>query len=308
MLLHWLPYGAPLGRIRAQDIGVLEVATSLRSGWHKCVDFHGVVLRHSFKINEKKRFFLPDGSAQRKPVLIPGMVRLWNSLCIVEKVVGIEGRPLAEPPTTAMKLVSSFFENYVYHRTAVVSELCREAVVLHLEFLNNFHGRLIVDVRCCALSLLGCASQGTVDPNFSRRVSLSIGNKICASRIRIRSALSRGFRYAAGEEYESEKAAVGQRDISNVFVRYICAKARIAGIQQRSLRAYAHGLRNGLRRKGEIQRCLLTHPDCQSPALLRRQIWRLNPDRILRRTNPGEDIDSTIVRLRRIRYCRRLVR
>ena len=85
--------------------------------------------------------------------MIAHVVRPGNSLGVAEEIVGIQSGALSEPPTAAVKIVATLFENDIDDGAAVVAELSRETVVLHLEFLNDFHRRLVVDVGGRAFAL-----------------------------------------------------------------------------------------------------------------------------------------------------------
>src|SRR5215467_2356386 len=125
------------------------------------------------------------------------MIGFRNPLRVIEEIICVQRGPLPKPPTAAMKLIAAFFKDDIDNCAAVVSKLRREAVVLNLELLHDLNGRLVVDIRRCALALLRGASQRAVYTNFSGRVALSIRYKVGPLWVRIRCALPGSFRDTA---------------------------------------------------------------------------------------------------------------
>ena len=62
-----------------------------------------------------------------------------------------------------MKLVRALLQHDVDDGSAVVAELCREAVVLNLELLNDLNRRLVVDIGIAAFALLRRAEGAAVE-------------------------------------------------------------------------------------------------------------------------------------------------
>src|SRR6516164_5316597 len=182
------------------------------------------------------------------------MVGLCNALSIVEEIIRVQGRALAEPPTAAVKLVAAFLEDDVHHGAAVVAEFSRETVVFDLELLNDFDRRLIVDVGGGSLTLLRRAGQSAIHANLGGGIPLAVRNEVCAGRVGVRSTLSCGLGHTAGEKNQSKETSVGQRDVAHIFVGDVGTQARVARVKQRRLSTDAYRFRKGLGRKGEIER------------------------------------------------------
>src|SRR5882757_5218954 len=185
LLLHRLADSAKLGCVGAENEGIAEIAGALAFGGHEGVNFHGVLHAKLFKINEEKCFLLSDWPAERETVLIAQMVRSGSALRVVEEIVGVERGTLSKPPAAAVKFIAALLQYDVDDGAAVVAELRGEAVVLHFELLNDLDGGLIVDVGCGAFALFRSAGQCSVNTDFSGGIALTVGNEICAGRIRV---------------------------------------------------------------------------------------------------------------------------
>ena len=108
---------------------------------------NGIVLTQLFIIEEEEGLLFLDRTAEGKAVLIASVIGLGDALGVAEKVVGIEPRTLAEPPTAAVEPVAALFQDDIDDGAAVVAEFRGEAVVFDFEFLNDFDRGLVLDVR-----------------------------------------------------------------------------------------------------------------------------------------------------------------
>ena len=76
-----------------------------------------------------------------------------------------------------MEIVGPRLHQNIYHRPAVAAKLRREAVVLHLEFLNHLGRRHIALTVGCPLPLFRTGRQIAIQPDFRRAITLSVGGK-----------------------------------------------------------------------------------------------------------------------------------
>src|SRR4029077_6380957 len=91
----------------------------------------------SLQINQKESLPLEDGTAQGKSVLIVCRPGPRYSIPCGEEIVGVQPRPLPEPPAAPVKLVGPRLHQNIHHRPTVAAVLRREAVILYLEFLDH---------------------------------------------------------------------------------------------------------------------------------------------------------------------------
>src|SRR5262249_48478852 len=166
--------------------------------------------------------------SDRKAVLIPDVIRF---LAGVEEVPGISCRPLAVPPAAAVESVSSLLEHHIHDGAAIVSELRRETVVLHFEFLHDLDGRFVIDARITAFSLFGRADRGSVQANFSSGVALTIGDVVCSCRIVIVYADTGGLGYSACQEHQAKYVSAVERDVANVLIGDVRAEAGALSVE-----------------------------------------------------------------------------
>src|SRR5262249_39968077 len=149
-------------------------------------------------------------AAKREAVLVTDVVGFWHAAGVVEEVVGIERGALAVPPTAAVELIRSFFEDDVDDGAAVVAVFGGEAVVLDFEFLNDFDRWLVVDVGGAAFALFRGAGERAVEADFRGGVALAVGDEVCAGRVVVLRAGARSFGNAASEEDEAEETAIDE--------------------------------------------------------------------------------------------------
>ena len=154
-----------------------KVAESLGSGWNVPFEIGRVLLADLFQVEKEERLIFDYRPVHLKPILIAQVI---GFLAGVEEIARIEYRALAIPPAAAVKFVCALLQHNVHQRTAVVSILGGEAVVLHLEFLNDFDRGLVINVGVAAFSLLRRTDGRAVESHFGGRIALAVGNKVCA--------------------------------------------------------------------------------------------------------------------------------
>src|SRR5262249_46121421 len=158
-------------------------------------------------------------SAQGEAALVAGMVGTGQAGLITEKVVGIKGATLPEPPPGPVKGIGAALQGHVDHGAAVAAELRGKSVALHLEFLHRFHRRLVIDVGVAALALLRSADEDAVEPHLRRGIALPVRDKIRAGGIDVRSPRPRGFTYPGVQKDQAKETAVQQRNLFYILIR-----------------------------------------------------------------------------------------
>src|SRR5207253_2800502 len=118
---------------------------------NRAFNVYRILYPHLLEIEEEERTILDYGAAQREAVLVAHVIGLFSA---VEIVTRVKSCSLAVPPTAAVEFVGALLQHNIDHGSTVVAELCGEAVILHLEFLNDLHGRLVIDVGVATLTLL----------------------------------------------------------------------------------------------------------------------------------------------------------
>src|SRR5579864_6521912 len=149
----------------------------------------------------------------------------------IKEIARIGACPLPEPPAAAVEIVRSALQSHVYDRAAVVAKFRGEAVVLDLEFLNDLHRGLVIDVAGCAFTLLWRTDQRAVNAHLSGRVALSVRNEVGPGRIIVRGARPRSLGYTARKKGQAEEITSGKWNVLDVLVGDFSPQSRALGIK-----------------------------------------------------------------------------
>ena len=196
-----------------------------------------------------------------------------------------------------MKSVGSLLEHHIQNRAAIVAELGAEAIVLQLEFLHDFHGRLVVHIAITAFTLLRSADGTSVEAHFRSRVSLTIRNKICSTGIIVLYTSASGFGYATGKKNQSKHAAVIKRNIAHVFICDIRPEVCAFGVEERRRLAHFNRHVYASRSESEINRGLLVYLQNDVGLFLTTESWRFGTKHVCIWAQGGQKIKPLGVRL-----------
>src|SRR5262249_33479472 len=117
-----------VGRIENRRTALGEVAGAFEICRNDGFNVDRITLAYFFKISKEECPVFDERTAQSKSIRIADVVRFVSG---VEKITRIKIRALAIPPAATVEFVGALLEQHVHHRTAVVTELGGEAIVLH---------------------------------------------------------------------------------------------------------------------------------------------------------------------------------
>src|SRR5215469_14696797 len=177
----------PGGTVRLADDGVIDIIHSaakvsgpLRQGGRAGDNVERFIVAHSLDIAEEERLVFSERPAQPESILIALVVGFGSKRRTVKKIPGIATGALSKPPGAAVEIVGTALQGHIHNRSAVVSELRGEAVVLYFELLDNLHRRLVIDVAGGAFPLLRSADQRAINAHFGGGVALPVGDEVRA--------------------------------------------------------------------------------------------------------------------------------
>src|SRR5215469_6456486 len=276
----------PGGTVRLADDGVIDiihsaakVAGPLRQGGRTGDNVERFVVAYSLDVTEEERLVFSERPAQRESILIALVVGFGSNRGRVKEIPGISTGALSKPPAAAVEIVGAALQGHIHNRSAVVSELRGEAVVLYFELLDNLHRRLVINVAGGALPLLGGADQGTINAHFGGGIALPVGDEVGACGIVIGGSGPGRLGDSTGKKCEAEEIAVGKRNVLDGLIRDFRPQGWAAGIQEGSGGVHIDGGGDRARIQREIDGALLVYRQHYSRSFLRTKSLQLNFER-----------------------------